>query len=146
MAKEGFMDSFGYLIVIGFAVVAIIAVLLLKTRDQDAAERIRRAAYAAYQVALVNLTADPSNPYQKQRARELGRIYAVLTREQKAVTIFDELSLFNEISIATVGASVVTTAPASVEDRLESLAALQRKGLVSADEYADRRKQLLAEI
>ena len=102
----------------------------------------RRATLIAYQTALGNLKADPTNADLKQRALALGRAYARLTREQKAVTIFDEMALSNDISAATAGAGRTLSA----EDRLQALDTLRAKGLVSDAEYTQKRQKLIDEM
>lgn len=142
----------GYLVLI-VLIVAVVGVVILNDQSnakikREKAERLR-AANEAYKQALVQLKTDPSNPNVKQRALELGRAYAAITREQSGagsgVTIFDEMALSNDISAATAGATA-SKSSASVEDRLRSLDTLRTKGLVNDAEYAERRRQILAEI
>jgi len=105
-------------------------------------------AQIMYQNALQALTANPTNAELRQRALAIGRAYATLTREQGKVTLFDEVALSNDISAATAGAGAATPTQlaASVEERLQALEILRSKGLVSADEYAEKRKRLIDEM
>jgi len=87
----------------------------------------------------------PTDPDAKQHALEVGRGYAAMTREQKNVTIFDEMALMNDINAATAGA--VAARPAtSVETRLQELERLRANGLITDAEYAAKRQQLIDEM
>lgn len=109
--------------------------------EQAAKARLEQARIAYYEM-LEQLKQSPTDASIKQQALSLGRAYAGLTREQSAVTIYDEMALLNDINAATAGA----TARPSVEQRLQELAQLQSKGLLSADEYTTQRQRLLKEL
>jgi hypothetical protein len=126
-------------------VIAIIGALVVAARNRSEREQALIAARDAYQSALARLKKDPTNADHKQHALSVGRDYAALTREQKAVTIFDEMALGNDIAAATAGATKAT-AGISVEERLRSLDDLRSKGLVSDAEYSQKRQKLLDEM
>jgi hypothetical protein len=132
------------------AVIVIVVIAIVIDSDKRAAQKVqrRKAANDAYQGALSELKASPSNPDLKQRTLELGRTYANLTREQKGVTVFDEVALSNDISAATAGASAPPAAAprVSVETRLQELEGLRTKGLISASEYDEKRRRLITEM
>jgi|SRR5690349_14579951 len=115
-------------------------------RETDARARLQ-AAHDTYQDSLKKLKAYPSNADLKQEALRLGREYSALSRENKAVTTYDELALSNDISAATAGATIAQVpAQQSVEQRLLSLNELRVKGLISDDEYTARRRLLINEV
>lgn len=134
--------------------VIIVAVLWLQGKERveaDAAAKKRlaeaqqrlNAAHAAYQAALTKLKTSPTDPTLKTAALQLGRAYAAMQREQQVATVYDEMALMNDISAATAAA---TAAPPTVEERLRQLAELQSKGLITPDEYVQRRQHLIAEV
>jgi hypothetical protein len=105
-----------------------------------------------YQVALVKLKSNLTDPDIKRRALEFGCAYAAMTREQNAVTVFDEIALSNDISTATAGAaaapvlqSIPQPAPVSLSDRLRKLDELRKDGLITDIEYAARRQKIIDE-
>lgn len=128
-------------------VIAIIGALVVAARNRSERDRALIAARDAYQSALERLKKDPTNADHKQHALQVGRGYANMTREQKGVTIFDEMALSNDIAAATAGATVAKSAPVqSVEERLRSLDALRSKGLVTDVEYSQKRQKLIDEM
>jgi hypothetical protein len=144
------MDNLGCLLIIGVILLIFFGVLWMGANARAAEERTRQAAYDAYQASLAKLKASPANPDLKQRALQLGREYANRTRNQKGVTVFDEVALANDISAATAGAMaapVVSAPPSSaVEDRLRALESLRTKGLIGDAEYTEKRKRLIDEM
>lgn len=139
------MNSFACLIVIVFSIAAIVFILVGQSRARTDAEQRRQAAHDAYKAALANLKISPSNPHLKEEALRLGRSYANLTRDQKGVTIFDEVALSNDISAATAGAAVAQSAPAptDIASQLERLADLRAKGILTDDEFQAQKRKLL---
>jgi hypothetical protein len=141
------MESLPCLVLVIILVVAIVAILVRAANKQDADKKAMEQAYQAYQSALARLKKYPTDPDAKRHALDVGRGYANMTREQKGVTIFDEMALMNDISAATAGASSVAARPAtSVEMRLQELEALRTKGLITDTEYAAKRQRLIDEM
>ena len=109
-----------------------------------------------YTAALTALRADPTNPAFHEQALHRGRIYASATRENKAVTLFDETALANDIRAVTANATQTTvpvaalnsaTAPAtSLDDRINALLKMKASGLITDAEFDHKRKELLASI
>lgn len=133
----------GLLGLIGIGLIIWILVALAKEKRGHLA-----ATQAAYERSLARLKEDPSNPDLKQKTLSLGRVYSNLTRENKGVTIYDEVALSNDISAACAAVYVppsnaVTTSP---EDRLAKLADLRSRGLVSEEEYQAQRSRILSEL
>jgi hypothetical protein len=119
-----------------------------KQYDEYVAEL--QQAEAAYQSALARLRETPTNPEIKQETLAAGRNYAALTRRglRSSITVFDEVALSNDIQAACAGAQVIT-APAeslNIEQRLERLETLRRKGLISESEYQAKRSDLVREL
>ncbi len=110
----------------------------------------------AYQDALYDLRQDPTNPALHEQALLLGRIYAAATRTNKAVTLFDETALANDIRAVTANATQ-TTKPvsalnssaalaASLDERINTLLKLKASGLITDAEFDQKRKELLDSI
>jgi len=100
-----------------------------------------------YLTALDQLKNNPSNANLKQNTLLLGREYSALTRhslgQNKAVTIYDEIALMNDINAACAGAA---TNSQMVEQRLAKLSKLKENNLISEHEYNERRQKILDEI
>jgi hypothetical protein len=109
-----------------------------------------------YTAALTALRADPTNPALHEQALLLGRIYAAATRTNKAVTLFDETALANDIRAVTANATQTTvpvaalnsaTAPAnSLDERINALLKMKASGLITDAEFDHKRKELLDSI
>jgi hypothetical protein len=100
-----------------------------------------------YRDALAALKADPTNADLKQRALSVGRAYSALTR-QNNVTIYDEMAVMNDIAAATAGAGAAAAVPnrETIEARLTRLNDLHSKGLVTDQEWNERRLKILDEL
>jgi len=126
------------------------AAVMREKQEREEAEKQRNLALArdAYRAALDSLKQSPTDPDRRERALELGRLYASWTRHlagQRGVTLFDEISLSNDIQAASAAAAT-SSAPASLEDRLRRLAGLREQGLITEDELRDRRLEILREV
>ena len=136
------VDDFGC----GFSLLIALAVIIIVIVSQSNA---KDKARKAYQDALRRLKADPANPDLRQQTLNLGRVYSNLTRNMRGVSLFDEVALMNDINAACAAAAtprLAIPASASVESRLESLAALKSKGLIDEREYAERRREILNDV
>jgi len=135
------MEMFGVLVLI------VIVIIVWTT---IAREKEKERAHVAYQAALAALKKDPASSDKRQRALLLGRVYSNLMRDKKGNTIFDEVALMNDIGAACAGANQPATAPAapvqsgdSVETRLTTLQSLREKGLIDADDFARRKREIM---
>lgn len=135
-----------FLLMLGFALVAGIALGIKKRREIESAR-------TDYQRELDELRDDPTNPHRRESALAAGRRYADLGRNRKGVTTFDEVALSNDIAAACANATPAPRAPqmtkagaSSVEDRLRKLTDLRDRGIVSPEEYAARRERILDEL
>ena len=142
------MDNTATLIVCGIPLLIVAAAMIVignaNAKEAERKKNALEAARTAYQQALAKLKAMPNDADVKQRTLELGRYFSSLTREQKGVTVYDEMALMNDISAATAGASVqAAQSAASVEDRLKTLDDLRSKGVISDQEYAARRQKIV---
>lgn len=110
----------------------------------------------AYTNALTALRNDPTNPVLHEQALQLGRMYAAVTRTNKAVTLFDETALANDIRAVTANATQ-TTKPVSAlnsaaalatsfDDRINTLLKMKASGLITDAEFDKKRKELLDSI
>lgn len=131
-------------------VVVVILGIIIGIANADTTEKARQA----YQNSLVELRNDPTNPEKRQQTLALGRAYSNLTRDQKGVTLFDEVALMNDINAACGGAATLTqpaptiiaSSAMSVEARLARLQTLKDQSLITASEYEIKREQLLSEL
>lgn len=145
------MDSTMFFCVV-VPVLMIIGILVIRGWRSSQRSNAVTGAYTDYQMSLKKLKADPTSADLKQSTLALGRAYSALTRENKSVTVFDEIALMNDINAATAGA--VSSAPAAtvtpgvqnVEDRLRQLESLRTKGLVTEGEYQERRTKILSDV
>lgn len=139
----------------GFFIFCVVAVVIVAIFVGVAQAGAINKARQAYQNSLAELTTDPTNPQKRQNTLALGRAYSNLTRDQKGVTLFDEVALMNDINAACGGATTLARpnpssepAPAdtSIEARLAQLRTLMERNLISSAEYETKRQQLLSEI
>jgi hypothetical protein len=115
------------------------------------------AARKAYEASLERLRRDPTNSGLRQETLALGRKYANMVRNFKGVTVFDEVALMIDLNAAAGGtmalaqsdvrttARVEDTQP-SIEQRLQRLFELHKKGLITEEEFASRREPLFGEL
>ncbi len=79
----------------------------------------------------------------------MGRQFSNLTRNNKGVTVFDEIALSNDINAACAGATVIyqhqkdETGALGTESRLVKLTDLKKRGIVTEDEYSRQRQQII---
>lgn len=98
---------------------------------------------AKYHNALERLKADPRNPSLREKALEFGRLHASWGRHLQGapgVTTFDEVALANDIQAACAAAIASAPEAATVESRLEKLASLFERGLITEIEHRERRQ------
>lgn len=108
-------------------------------------------AFANYRQSLELLKQQPNNPELRQKTLEWGRYYSSLTRDNKRVTVYDEVALANDMNAACAGGihaanDTEATAIRPIEQRLDQLKTLLDKGVISQQEYSERRTKLLNEI
>lgn len=143
-------------------VVAPIAVIIAFFVRAELRRRRIAEAEEIYNEWLQELRAFPTDSAVRIQTLEAGREYARALRESGNETIFDEVALLNDIN-AIAGSSVSKSIerqqpsaprkvepeveqPKSHEDRLRALADLRSKGLITEDEYNERRTKILDEI
>ena len=105
----------------------------------------------AYSTALNELRNDPTNPNLHEKALMAGRIYSAATREGKGVTLFDETALANDIRAVTANASQTTTinntsSVLTLDERINALKKMKESGLLSDEEFEQKRKNILDSI
>lgn len=136
-----------------FIIIVLVILFIIGTMANSGA---RSKAKTAYQASLGQLSKDPTNSDLRKRTLDLGRVYSNLTRNNKGVSLFDEVALMNDINAACGGVTAIAKSSnppvppvsvgASLENRLVRLAQLRDKGLISNDEYQAKRQQLLNEV
>src|SRR5215207_1901244 len=85
--------------------VALLVIALVVRANQNARMKRLIEAKRAYQDSLSHLKEKPTDADLKQQTLALGRHYSNLTRDQKGITVFDEVALSNDINAACAGAS-----------------------------------------
>ncbi len=108
-------------------------------------------AKASYAAALERVRASPTDPACREDALKVGRIYSAWSRHiaghDASVTLFDEIALANDLQAASAGAATSSRPSAATpEERLEKLQRLVRQGLITEDEFTQKRNQILAEL
>lgn len=135
--------------------IMIVVFVLLVLFIANALQKKREAAKNAYEVALSQFRQEPTSPSLRQTALQAGRYYSNLTRNSNGVTVYDEVAIKNDLDAAGAGAyeqlkpSIVTAPNAqkpTVAERLATLDQLQAQGLVSDDEFRDRRVAIIQSI
>lgn len=118
------------------------------------------SALKAYQDSLEALKKDPHNPSLKENALSLGRkwLNAAATLRSSGFTnapVVEEATLLNDINAATARAGsevtikelpVAKAIQATIAERLSQLDTLREKRLITEQEYASRREQILREL
>ncbi len=145
----------------GIFILGFVLIVWLALSDADKQERAAKALKdieqkrESYKTALAQLRDDPTNPTLHEQALSLGRDYSAATRGNGSVTLFDETALANDIravtanatQIAPVGSPVATTATtASLESRINALKKMKESGLLSDEEFEQKRKDILDSI
>ena len=124
--------------------VVVLVVVLIVLGSRKHKESGLEAARAAYMRSLSELKASPRNADLRQQTLGLGRRYAQVSRDSKALPVFDEAALMHDINAATAAAAVAAATPA--EERLRALNELKAKGLIDDAEYARRRNEILGSV
>lgn len=100
----------------------------------------------AYGASLRALTKDSGNTHLRQQTLSLGRKYAALAKGDKR-TLFDEVALMNDLNAITPETKEPHTpkkqATSDAGDRLKELSKLKNEGLITEQEYEEKRKQVL---
>jgi len=97
----------GMLIMLGVCLLAGVWFLSTVMGDSEAAKKDTetkiREAQRLYRAALDALKTDPTNIDLRQRALELGRAYAGLTRNGGTEAVYEEVAIANDIQAVTGG-------------------------------------------
>lgn len=147
------MDSANLTCITFLGVILLIGFLII-LNSNDKRKRIKKAA-ENYQKSLEALNRSPMDSKLRQQTLALGREYARVARKQKKETLFDEVALMNDLNAVGVATTTIDTSGENrvnkdngknIEQRLNALEDLKGKGLISADEYAERRAGILNEL
>ncbi len=136
-------------------IIGVIAGIHQNDEKRTAARRLA-SAKKVYERNLVLLKSSPSSADQRKRTLESGRYYSLLTRENKSVTIYDEMAINNDIFAACGGTAVYPDVASNTENgaeinlpeddgisRLERLARLHEQGSLTNVEYAAAKATIL---
>jgi hypothetical protein len=137
-------------LVILAVVVAFVVGVSLYFYNLNQVNKQLQHAFASYRQSLELLKQEPNNPEFRQRALEWGRHYSNLTRDNRGVTVYDEVAFANDINAACAGGghprNSTVSAVRPIEQRLDQLKALFDKGVIGEQEYSERRGKLLDEV
>lgn len=131
-----------------FFLLAGALIVVIAVSNDNAKSKARRN----YQASLAALKADPTDATLREETLRLGRAYSNAMRNWRGVSLFDEIALANDINAACAGATrQIAAAPpprasTSIEDRLRRLEELRGKGMITDDEFAARRLEILREV
>ena len=146
------MDGFMFEVLVIAAVATFAFMVYRSYLNENRRKEAIRSAESAYKRALADLRKDPNNSNKREKALRLGRAYADLVRDDKR-TMFDEVAVMNDLNAiqptAEPKAAKVEKAPVatdSTEQRLAKLDDLKSKGLITEDEYQNRRSAILDQI
>jgi hypothetical protein len=115
-----------------------------EAEERAEALRVLNAAHSAYEVSLRALKEKPSDPNLRQEALRLGRAYSSLTRQNGRVTVYDEISLANDINAACAATTNRSSDPP--EARLARVTELRGRGLLSEEEFRLKRQEILDQL
>ena len=132
----------GCLVLLGAAVTAVILVTVF-------ARRHRRAELAkakkAFEDCLAQLRKDPKNADLKREAQHLGELYSKLSIGRDGRPTFDDKALEKAIRAVCPQDLYPSSTEESLEEKLEQLARYRQKGLISEEEYRQKRSELVAD-
>jgi hypothetical protein len=143
------MDNDAGCIIFALMAIALFVGLAILAAQNSGRANALREAQEAYQSSLTALKASPTNADLKGTTLQKGRIYSNLTRNNKGVTMYDEVALMNDINAACAGAGAsqpATNNDRSIDERLARLQQLRERELISAQEYEQRRAEIIKEV
>ncbi|MDR3690652.1 MAG: SHOCT domain-containing protein [Fimbriimonas sp.] len=141
-----------FLVVIGYAIWAV-----------SEARKRRESAKFDYDAALAAYRRAPADLALREQAMQAGRAYSLSTRAFRGggsdgsrpyeSRDFDEVALRNDLDLVAEGARflppigpVAADSKPTVTARLQQVADLYTEGVISEDEYTQRRQEILREI
>lgn len=136
-------------------VIPIAAVVHFFYQSAQKSKRIREAE-RVYNEHLAAFRRSPTDSRIRKQTHTAGRAYSRAAREGGKETLFDEMAL--RIDIDAIAGALVSKPPPkpppappqssakSHEERLLALDDLRRKGLITDEEYNQRRFKILDEI
>lgn len=135
--------------------IAVVVVFIAMNESDRKQEEIKRL-HAVYQQNLDLLRQSPTSSEYHENALESGRAYANATRDKKGVTLFDETALANDIRAVTANASKIgqsaseepapSTLTHTLDERIAALQKLRAAGLISDEEFDQKRKAIIDSI
>ena len=109
-------------------------------------------AKQAYEASLGKLKENPKDIALREQTLKLGRVYANIARNNKH-TVFDEVALMNDINVVAgsdvegKNVSIENAATEkSIEERLHKLQKLKEQGLITEEEFEQKRSDILSDI
>jgi Short C-terminal domain len=134
-----------------FIVLVLVASVVVGVINANKLKKEKEAARLRYLESLNQLKKSPTNADLKQQTLALGRAYSSLTRDKKGNTLFDEVALMNDINAACAAASLTQShknhvPDTNVEERLKKLKTLHSEGLISDEDFAQRKQEILNSI
>jgi hypothetical protein len=132
----------GCLVLLGAAVTAVILVGVFARRHRRAELAKARQSFEA---SLAQLRKDPKSADLRREALHHGEFYSKLSIGRDGRPAFDEEALQKALRAACPQDLYPSPAEESLEEKLEQLARYRQKGLISEEEYRQKRSELVAE-
>lgn len=129
----------GCAILLGMVVIAIVLVSILSIRHRKAEAAKARTGY---EDSLSELRKDPKNNLRREETIRLGQFYSRLTVNRAGVPVFSESDMMKDIDAICPKATHLPT-PEPLEERLEQLKRYRGKGLLTEQEYLQKRQELI---
>lgn len=127
-------------------IVIVIAVIWAIFKLQGIIEKLNLKEN--YDKALKNLAKEPSNISLRVEALNAGRAYYSSKREDKKLTIFDEQAIQNDLApfYTSSNNSANSNESNNVYKDIKALAKLKDKGILTEDEFNEKKRVLLGKI
>ena len=132
----------GCLVLVGAAVAAIVLVVVCARRHR---RRELADARRAFEDSLAQLRKDPKNADLKRETVQLGQCFSRLSIGRDGRPAFDEAALNKAIAAVCPPELYPSPAEDSLATRLDQLARYRQRGLITEQEYQQKREELLAD-
>ncbi len=132
----------GCLVLAGAAVAAIVLVVVFARRHR---RHELANARRAFEDSLAQLRKDPKNADLKRETVHLGQCYSRLSIGRDGRPVFDETALDKAIAAVCPPELYPSPAEASLATRLDQLTRYRQRGLITEQEYQQKRDELLAD-
>ncbi|HVL38843.1 MAG TPA: SHOCT domain-containing protein [Fimbriimonadaceae bacterium] len=143
------------LVILGVAAVIMVVVMIAQSQAKEQAKQ-------AYRAALEHLKMHPADPRAREDALAKGRIYSNMTRNGPGVAIYDEMAIKNDLDAACAAHAagppvrghfdvprVNGSLNFGVDEpaaKLQRIKELHQRGLISDEEFSQKKAEVLASL